>query len=116
MPASRRQIAGLDPGQRGVNAALRFRVYGGQAGFAAQRRRPGGMPGFRPAGNAEKFNRPIGNAAKLAEGVGFEPTNRLGLTVFKTAAIVHSAIPPGPLAVHPGWSTLRRRAVWQRFF
>ncbi len=30
----------------------------------------------------------------LAEGVGFEPTNPEGLTVFKTAAIVHSATPP----------------------
>ena len=30
----------------------------------------------------------------LAEGVGFEPTNPDGLTVFKTVAFVHSAIPP----------------------
>ncbi len=30
----------------------------------------------------------------MAEGVGFEPTNPCGLTVFKTVAIVHSATPP----------------------
>ena len=89
------------------------------AGKPALRRNAAGRevcPDFGRRGNAEKFNCPIGNAAKLAEGVGFEPANRLGLTVFKTAAIVHSAIPPGPLAVPPGWSTLRRRAAWQRFF
>ena len=68
-------------------------------------------PDFGRRGNAERLDCLIGNGAKLAEGVGFEPTNRLGLTVFKTAAIVHSAIPPGPLAVPPGWSTLRRRAA-----
>ena len=31
----------------------------------------------------------------MAEGVGFEPTSPFGETVFKTAAIDHSAIPPG---------------------
>ena len=30
----------------------------------------------------------------VAEGVGFEPTSRLRETVFKTAALNHSAIPP----------------------
>ena len=30
----------------------------------------------------------------LAEGVGFEPTSPFGETVFKTAAIDHSAISP----------------------
>ena len=30
----------------------------------------------------------------MAEGVGFEPTSPFGETVFKTAAIDHSAIPP----------------------
>ncbi len=30
----------------------------------------------------------------LAEGVGFEPTVPFGTTVFKTAALDHSAIPP----------------------
>ncbi len=34
----------------------------------------------------------------LAEGVGFEPTNPCGLTVFKTVAFVHSAIPPRRVA------------------
>ena len=29
-----------------------------------------------------------------AEGVGFEPTEPFGSTVFQTVAIVHSAIPP----------------------
>ena len=33
---------------------------------------------------------------KEAEGVGFEPTVPYGTTVFKTAAIDHSATPPGP--------------------
>ena len=39
----------------------------------------------------------IGIAGKtqgVAEGVGFEPTSPFGETVFKTAAIDHSAIPP----------------------
>jgi hypothetical protein len=36
----------------------------------------------------------IGAANFLAEGVGFEPTSPFGETVFKTAAIDHSAIPP----------------------
>jgi hypothetical protein len=31
----------------------------------------------------------------FAEGEGFEPPVPLGTTVFKTAAIDHSAIPPG---------------------
>ena len=30
----------------------------------------------------------------VAEGVGFEPTIPGGIPVFKTGAIVHSAIPP----------------------
>ena len=30
----------------------------------------------------------------LAEGAGFEPASPLGLPVFKTGAINHSAIPP----------------------
>jgi hypothetical protein len=30
----------------------------------------------------------------MAEGEGFEPPKPFGLTVFKTAAIVHSANPP----------------------
>ena len=30
----------------------------------------------------------------MAEGVGFEPTVPFGTTVFKTAALNHSAIPP----------------------
>jgi hypothetical protein len=33
----------------------------------------------------------------LAEAVGFEPTEPCGSTVFKTAAIDHSATPPTPL-------------------
>ena len=32
----------------------------------------------------------------MAEGVGFEPTEVLPSTVFKTAAFGHSAIPPYP--------------------
>ena len=31
----------------------------------------------------------------MAEGVGFEPTETCASAVFKTAAFVHSAIPPG---------------------
>jgi hypothetical protein len=34
---------------------------------------------------------------KLAEEVGFEPTEPCGSTVFKTAALNHSAIPPRKL-------------------
>ena len=33
--------------------------------------------------------------AKMAEGVGFEPTGPFGPAVFKTAAINHSTTPPG---------------------
>ena len=40
--------------------------------------------------------------AKMAEGVGFEPTRPFGLTVFKTAAIDHSAIPPGDIFLSAG--------------
>ena len=36
----------------------------------------------------------IYEAILLAEGVGFEPTEVLPSTVFKTAAFDHSAIPP----------------------
>jgi hypothetical protein len=34
------------------------------------------------------------NELNMAEGVGFEPTEVLPSTVFKTAAFDHSAIPP----------------------
>ena|GEM_PF-2133231 len=34
------------------------------------------------------------SAKKLAEAVGFEPTEPCGSTVFKTAAFNHSATPP----------------------
>ncbi len=37
----------------------------------------------------------------MAEGVGFEPTVPLGTTVFKTAALNHSAIPPDGILEHP---------------
>ena len=37
----------------------------------------------------------VKNIASLAEGVGFEPTFAFAKAVFKTAAIVHSATPPG---------------------
>ena len=40
-----------------------------------------------------------------AEGVGFEPTIPGGIPVFKTGAIVHSAIPPqllGTFMLHVG--------------
>jgi hypothetical protein len=38
----------------------------------------------------------LGNRSKqkLAEGVGFEPTDPFGSPVFKTGAIDHSATPP----------------------
>jgi hypothetical protein len=36
----------------------------------------------------------------VAEGEGFEPPRAFTLTVFKTAAIVHSAIPPRDLSPH----------------
>ena len=34
------------------------------------------------------------NLARLAEGVGFEPTVPCSTAVFKTAALSHSATPP----------------------
>ena len=42
----------------------------------------------------QQFNY-LTNQLKMAEGVGFEPTEVLPSTVFKTAAFDHSAIPPG---------------------
>gem|GEM_PF-6554928 len=36
----------------------------------------------------------------VAEGVGFEPTFRFRKTVFKTAALNHSAIPPYAIGIH----------------
>ena len=45
--------------------------------------------GCRPWGTGK-----ICGVKVLAEGVGFEPTSPFGETVFKTAAIDHSAIPP----------------------
>ncbi len=38
----------------------------------------------------------------MAEEVGFEPTVPEGTTVFKTAALVHSATPPLPLLFAAG--------------
>ena|GEM_PF-5611579 len=41
-----------------------------------------------------------GTIAKSAEGEGFEPPVGRPTTVFKTAAIVHSAIPPALWPIH----------------
>ena len=41
---------------------------------------------------------PLSNT--LAEGVGFEPTERFRSAVFKTAAFSRSAIPPGTLYLY----------------
>ena len=48
--------------------------------------------GPRPAHNPGHEDKPV---ELVAEGVGFEPTIPGGIPVFKTGAIVHSAIPPG---------------------
>lgn len=47
--------------------------------------------------------------SKLEEGRGFEPLRPCGLTVFKTVAIDHSAIPPGqsPIVLAPQISASR---------
>ena len=37
----------------------------------------------------------------MAEGVGFEPTETCASAVFKTAAFVHSAIPPAGRILYP---------------
>src|SRR3990172_5038108 len=59
--------------------------------------------GFEPPDRSYPINRlaggclqPLGHlsAGRLAEGVGFEPTEPCGSAVFKTAALDHSAIPP----------------------
>src|SRR5262249_44138540 len=59
--------------------------------------------GFEPPDRFYPINRlaggclqPLGHlsAGRLAEGVGFEPTEPYGSAVFKTAALDHSAIPP----------------------
>src|SRR5262245_15859920 len=59
--------------------------------------------GFEPPDRFYPINRlaggclqPLGHlsAGRLAEGVGFEPTEPCGSAVFKTAALDHSAIPP----------------------
>jgi hypothetical protein len=53
---------------------------------------------FRPWRNTNRYMLIVTGkmcpANFLAEGVGFEPTSPFGETVFKTAAIDHSAIPP----------------------
>ena len=49
--------------------------------------------------NPKNLRLSASNLGFLAEGVGFEPTSPFGETVFKTAAIDHSAIPPG----RPQW-------------
>ena len=52
---------------------------------------------IRKQNEAEKMEgKPMGI---VAEGVGFEPTIPGGIPVFKTGAIVHSAIPPRPLGL-----------------
>ena len=59
--------------------------------------------GFEPPDQFYPINRlaggclqPLGHlsASPMAEGVGFEPTEPFGSTVFKTAALNHSATPP----------------------
>ena len=57
--------------------------------------------GFEPAVRFNSYNslancrfRPLSHLSNSPEGVGFEPTVHLCTTVFKTAAIDHSAIPP----------------------
>jgi hypothetical protein len=62
--------------------------------------RPGFEPGVecyphtRLAGEHLQPTRSSLRNRDLAEGVGFEPTEVLPSTVFKTAAFDHSAIPP----------------------
>ena len=60
--------------------------------------------GFEPSKELSPFTRLAGERLQparpsllsvfLAEGVGFEPTVPLGTTVFKTASLSHSDIPP----------------------
>ena len=52
------------------------------------------IPGFNAISYKPMATSKICAANFLAEGVGFEPTSPFGETVFKTAAIDHSAIPP----------------------
>jgi site-specific DNA recombinase len=65
------------------------------AGKASLRRAQ--LPAARiRVGEHERQNSTQGESlnGNMVEGVGFEPTRPFGLTVFKTAAIDHSAIPP----------------------
>lgn len=52
----------------------------------------------------------MSRADKLAEEVGFEPTNGCPLPVFKTGAIDHSATLPGCRESAPGGGSIRRAA------
>ena len=62
------------------------------------RRAPSAYSAISPLGNTQQSIRCIKRErlppVNLAEGVGFEPTELLHSTVFKTAALNHSAIPP----------------------
>ena len=55
---------------------------------------------LNPPAFARKLRRgnPTAKRVGMAEGVGFEPTEPHGSTVFKTAAIDHSATPPRVLS------------------
>ncbi len=72
---------------RDTHKSARLDVSEDAVGAAAARVREG-----RPDRPTSPWSPGLNN--KLAEGVGFEPTRPFGLTVFKTAAIDHSAIPP----------------------
>ena len=72
---------------RDTHNSNRLDVSKDAVGAAAARVREGRPDRSTPAWSS-------GLATKVAEGVGFEPTRPFGLTVFKTAAIDHSAIPP----------------------
>ena len=71
-------------------------------------------PLSRRAPSADSAISPFNWSTKLAEGVGFEPTELLHSTVFKTAAFDHSAIPPRTVVFKLSFCILQVNAFVKR--
>jgi len=77
-----------------VKSSLKSSLLGGKTcpkvGISGEKRPSSPVSG----GSVTRSKRVSYNSKKVAEGVGFEPTEPCGSAVFKTAAIDHSATPP----------------------
>ena len=76
-------------GERGIRT-----LDGTFAPYSLSRRAPSASSAISPKKMFTKFFYIKLRSNFMAEGVGFEPTEVLPSTVFKTAAFDHSAIPP----------------------